>query len=201
MGFQQLQRGGSAHFAGDDTGQVIFYMDDVDASQLSFSTMMLRAPIKRWSSLRSQWKLMPMVTSCSSNASRFFVLGFKQQFVIWRPCQRMCPLVIGHNLFAADFLPSMIGGQQYEFDLRFEENAHLYFGFFHNCCFMRSDFNMRICCLHLWKSAGERHTSLNICATSSAVIFSKSCSSGVMNTPPMSTDAGLLNRLASPSAV
>ena len=35
MCLEQLQRSGGTHLGGDDAGQIIFYMDDVDAGELS----------------------------------------------------------------------------------------------------------------------------------------------------------------------
>ena len=34
MGLQQFQRGGGAHFTGDDTRQIVFHADDVDGGQV-----------------------------------------------------------------------------------------------------------------------------------------------------------------------
>ena len=137
------------------------------------------------------------------------MLRFKQQFVIPASIPENLAFVVGHYLLAADFRSvHAIRIQQNEFYLRFKQNAYLYFGLFHNGISLKLEFlDFRshifslIRCRTLWKSVAERHTSLNICATSSAVIFKKSFSTGVIKTPPKSTDAGLLNRLASPSAV
>ena len=35
MCLEQFQRCGGTHLGGDDAGQIIFYMDDVDAGELS----------------------------------------------------------------------------------------------------------------------------------------------------------------------
>ena len=35
MCLEQFQRSGGTHFRRDDAGQIIFYMDDVDAGELS----------------------------------------------------------------------------------------------------------------------------------------------------------------------
>ena len=35
MCLEQLRRSGGTHLGGDDAGQIIFYMDDVDAGELS----------------------------------------------------------------------------------------------------------------------------------------------------------------------
>ena len=204
--FQQFGRSRGAHLAGDDGGQVCFDRDNVDCRQASVfdeeaegaakALVFVPLPVEA----DADGDLQQVESVCG------FVIGGEQQFVAEGAAPADAPLVEDGGLPAADRDGiGVVRAVQHEVYPFAAQDAYLYARFIHGFSFKRgleveAAHADRICCFSSSKSAADGHTSLSICRKSAALMRSKSFSMGRMNTPPMSTDAGLHSRRPSPGA-